>query len=56
MNDPGAKRCPECGHVFKGIGWGGIDAHWKSSHKDILEYSAAWLIIRKGLRPSDFVQ
>jgi hypothetical protein len=51
-----AKRCPECGHKFKGTGWGGIDAHWKASHSHIMEYSAAWPIIRKGLRPSDFVQ
>jgi len=27
------RKCPECGHVFKGIGWGGIDAHWRANHE-----------------------
>jgi len=25
--------CPECRHEFKGIGWGGIDAHWRAHHE-----------------------
>ena len=25
--------CPECGHVFQGNGWDGIDAHWRASHE-----------------------
>lgn len=32
------KVCPECDHVFKGNGWGGIDAHWRSKHEDIMPY------------------
>jgi len=35
--------CPECGHQFKGGSWGGIDAHWKSKHEDIMPYSVAWM-------------
>jgi len=32
--DPGQPReCPICGHVFKGHGWDGIDAHWKAKHE-----------------------
>jgi hypothetical protein len=27
-----AKACPECGYVFRGGTWGGIDAHWKAVH------------------------
>ncbi len=34
--------CPECRHVFKGKGWDGIDAHWKSKHEDIMPYKAFW--------------
>jgi len=25
--------CPECGHSFRGLGWGGIDAHWRAHHE-----------------------
>lgn len=46
------RQCPECGHLFTGKGWGGIDAHWKSLHLDIMSYEAAWPIIRNGLQPS----
>ena len=46
------KRCPECGHRFKGLGWGGIDAHWKALHSDIMSYEEAWPIIKRGQRPS----
>lgn len=46
------KSCPECGHRFRGSGWGGIDAHWKAFHSDIMSYEEAWPIIKRGLRPS----
>ena len=40
--------CPECGHQFKGGSWGGIDAHWKSKHEDIMPYAVAWSLIQAG--------
>ena len=40
--------CPECGHEFKGGTWGGIDAHWKSKHEDIMPYAVAWSLIQSG--------
>lgn len=40
--------CPECGHEFKGGTWGGIDAHWKSKHEDIMPYAVAWSLIQAG--------
>ena len=43
-----AKVCPECGHVFKGNGWDGIDAHWKSKHDDIMPYEEAWPLLKSG--------
>lgn len=46
------KICPECGLVFLGGTWGGIDAHWKAFHSDIMPYRDAWPIIRAGGRPS----
>jgi hypothetical protein len=33
-------QCPECAQVFKGRGWEGIDAHWKSHHADIMSYES----------------
>jgi hypothetical protein len=30
--------CPECGHVFSGHGWDGIDAHWRSKHNRVMPY------------------
>ena len=44
-----AKMCPECGHDFKGNGWDGIDAHWKSEHENIMPYKGAWPLIKAGL-------
>jgi hypothetical protein len=38
-------KCPECGHVFQGQGWGGIDAHWRAHHNDIMRYEYAWPLI-----------
>lgn len=35
------KVCPECGHVFQGNGWDGIDAHWRSKHEKIMPYEEA---------------
>ena len=43
--EPGQPReCPECGHIFQGKGWDGIDAHWKAKHEGIggLAYEAFW--------------
>jgi len=40
------KVCPECGHRFRGNGWDGIDAHWRSQHEDVLPYSKAWPLIQ----------
>ena len=40
--------CPECGHQFQGGTWGGIDAHWKAKHEDIMPYEEAWPLIRSG--------
>jgi predicted amidophosphoribosyltransferase len=34
--------CPECGHVFKGNGWDGIDAHWRAKHERVMPYEAFW--------------
>ncbi len=34
--------CPECGHVFKGNGWDGIDAHWRSQHESVMKYEQFW--------------
>jgi hypothetical protein len=45
--------CPECGHVFQGDGWDGIDAHWKSKHEYVMPYSEAWPLIQGGTYKSD---
>lgn len=42
------KVCPECGHVFLGSTWGGIDAHWRAHHEHIMPYEDAWPLIRTG--------
>ncbi len=35
--------CPECGHVFQGNGWGGIDAHWRAKHEEnVMTYEDFW--------------
>ncbi len=47
------KQCPECGHRFKGVGWGGIDAHWKAKHLDIMPYEDARPLILNGQTPSE---
>lgn len=48
-----AKVCPECGHTFKGNGWDGIDAHWRSKHEGIMPYEDAWPLLQSGKYPSD---
>jgi hypothetical protein len=45
------KICPECGHLFKGNGWDGIDAHWRAKHERIMPYSEAWPLILAGAYP-----
>lgn len=52
LKKPDAKVCPECGHVFKGAGWDGIDAHWKSKHEDIMPYEEAWPLLKSGTYPA----
>lgn len=42
------KACPECGHVFQGNGWDGIDAHWRAKHEHIMPYAQAWPLIKAG--------
>ncbi len=34
--------CPDCGHEFKGEGWEGIDAHWRSLHEGVMSYERFW--------------
>lgn len=39
----GARQCPECGHIFRGHGWDGIDAHWRAHHENSgLSYTEFW--------------
>ena len=40
--------CPECGHVFQGNGWAGIDAHWRSKHEEVMPFEEAWPLLRYG--------
>ena len=47
------KACPECGRMFGGGTWGGIDAHWKARHSEIMPYLEAWPIIKAGRKPSE---
>jgi len=44
------KVCPECGHIFQGNGWGGIDAHWRgrNGHEDIMPYEEARPLLKSG--------
>jgi hypothetical protein len=45
---PLPNACPECGHVFQGNGWDGIDAHWRAAHGHIMPYEEAWPLIKAG--------
>jgi hypothetical protein len=38
----GRPCCPECGHVFRGAGWDGVDAHWRARHSDLVSYETFW--------------
>jgi len=38
----GPRICPECDHEFRGNGWDGIDAHWRSKHERLMPYSSFW--------------
>jgi hypothetical protein len=42
------KICPECDRTFRGKSWGGIDAHWKAKHENLLPYEEAWPLIVTG--------
>jgi transposase len=42
------KTCPECGYVFRGNGFDGIDAHWRAKHEYIMPYRQAWPLIKAG--------
>ncbi len=38
----GPRICPLCGHQFRGDGWDGIDAHWRSRHHVLMTYEQFW--------------
>lgn len=44
----GTKVCPApgCGKEFKGKGWDGIDAHWRSEHRDFCSYETFWQLLQ----------
>jgi hypothetical protein len=45
------RECPDCGHIFKGQGWDGIDAHWKTKHETSkIPYREFWEGISSCLR------
>jgi hypothetical protein len=46
---PEGNICPECGQRLRGKGFGGIDAHWRSRHEDIMPYKEAWPLVRSGI-------
>lgn len=35
--------CPECNHIFRGNGWDGIDAHWRTNHDANTRYEDFWV-------------
>ena len=39
----GRRQCPECAQVFRGPGWSGVDAHWRSRHPGVMSYEEFWL-------------
>src|SRR5215216_1904561 len=50
------QTCPECHHTFRGNGWDGIDAHWRSNHSAVRSYEEFWNTLCEGHRtgtPSD---
>jgi len=46
-----ANICPGCDHQFRGIGFDGIDAHWRAKHESVMPYAEAWPLIRSGTYP-----
>ena len=51
MKQEEPKVCPECGHVFQGNGWDGIDGHGRSKrrgHEHIMPYEEAWPLLKAG--------
>ena len=48
MPEQEKKVCPECGHIFKGNGFDGIDAHWRAKHEHVMPYGEAWPQIKEG--------
>ena len=48
MTEKEPKVCPECGQVFEGNGWDGINAHWRANHERIMPYEEAWPLIKEG--------
>ena len=53
MNDKTKRKvCPECGYVFKGNGWDGIDAHWRAKHEHVKPYAEAWPLLRANKYPA----
>jgi predicted amidophosphoribosyltransferase len=52
----GRRRCPECGHVFRGHGWDGIDAHWRARHLDVMPYEKLWATLCPAHRAADVLE
>lgn len=46
----GVRVCPECGHIFRGHGWDGIDAHWRANHETIEKYEVFFAGLCEGHR------
>jgi predicted DNA-binding protein len=51
-----ARICPECGHRFKGLGWEGIDAHWRAKHENVMTFESAWELLRAGNYDSEHLE
>jgi len=49
----GRRRCPVCGHPFRGAGWDGIDAHWRARHEAVMPYAAFWKSLCRRHRAGD---
>ena len=49
----GPARCPECGHVFRGRGWDGIEAHWRARHTGVTTYEEFWSSLCPAHRSAD---